>query len=463
MKRYSILKYIFVFVFIGLTLNLQGQDKKKKQIPESRILFIFDGSQSMYGYWEEERKIRIARRYLTQLVDSLDQLDNIKMALRVYGHQFEVPPQNCNDTKLEVPFANNNGSRIKHVLKYIRPKGTTPIAHSLELSQNDFPECKNCRNIVILITDGREACEGDPCAVSKELQKKGIILKPFVIGIGLDPNFKETFSCVGHYYNTPNKEKFKQALDIVITKILNSTTAQVNLLDSNGEPTETDVGMTFYDHLSGKVRYNFIHTIDYKGNPDTLTLDPLPDYDLVVHTMPSVRKDSIGLTVGKHNMIGLDAPQGSLKLICPGAVRYRDLQFIIRKNGEQKTLNVQTINEVEKYLVGKYDLEVLTIPRLHIKDVEVQQSHTTNVEIPKPGILNLMIPSSGFGDLFKKEKNGKLKWIYNLDSERKKESLILQPGTYEITFRPKNMKRTMYTTRKTFKISSGASTSVTLY
>jgi Ca-activated chloride channel family protein len=417
----------------------------------------------MYGQWEDSRKIKIAREYLMTFVDSLEKLDNVELGLRVYGHQSEVPPQDCNDTKLEVPISKNNGDKIKYTLRYLRPKGTTPIARSLELAKYDFPECDNCRNIIILITDGREACEGDPCEVSKELQKDGIILKPFIIGIGLDPNFEETFKCVGKFYNSPSKEKFKQALDIVISKALNSTTAQVNLLDSQGKPTETNVAMTFYEQLSGKSRYNFIHTIDYKGNPDTLILDPLIDYKLVVHTLPEKQKDSISLTVGKHNMIGLDAPQGMLKLVCEGTNQYRNLKFIVRQDNKNNTLNVQQTNETVRYITGTYDLEVLTLPRLMINDVEITQSHTTKIEIPKPGILNVLIPATGYGTLFTKEKNGKLKRIYNLSTDKKKESLILQPGTYEIAYRPKNMKRTMYTTRKSFTIKSGSSTTVTLH
>ena len=134
----------------------------------SRMLFLFDGSQSMLGNWESDKKINIARNLLFHMIDSLDKLEYIEMALRVYGHQSPVPPQDCNDTKLEVPFGKNNGEIIKHKLNHINPKGTTPIAHSLELAQFDFPKCDNCRNIIILITDGIEACDGDPCEVDRK-------------------------------------------------------------------------------------------------------------------------------------------------------------------------------------------------------------------------------------------------------------------------------------------------------
>ena len=38
----------------------------------------------------------------------------------------------------------------------------------------------------------------------------------------------------------------------------------------------------------------------------------------------------------------------------------------MRKEGETATLNVQDLNSTERYRVGTYDLEVLTLPRLYI-------------------------------------------------------------------------------------------------
>ena len=463
MKQFKSITYTGILILLTYYATRAQKHEISPQTPETRILFIFDGSQSMLGPWEGSRKITIARDYLSGLVDSLRHIDHVQMALRVYGHRSEVPPQDCNDTRLEVPFGPDNAGKIKQTLKYLRPKGTTPIAQSLARAKGDFPPCENCRHVIILITDGREACEGDPCLVSRELQKEGIILKPFIIGIGIDPSFRETFECAGEYHNVTNKDRLKNTLDIVITEALNTTTAQVNLLDTRGQPTETNVAMTFYNHLSGRVKYNVMHTLDYKGNPDTLTLDPLAPYDLVVHTLPPVRKDSIELASGKHNMIGLEAPQGMLKITSPASSQYRELKCLVRKKNKPEILNVQNINEVEKYLTGAYNLEVLTLPRLKIEDVQIRQSHTTTVEIPKPGILNIMLPSTGYGSLFEEKNSGELTWIYNFRSDKKRESLILQPGNYEIIYRPKSMRKSMYTIRKTFRIKSGSSTTISLY
>ncbi len=416
----------------------------------------------MYGTWESDKKINIARNYLIHIIDSLEKMPNIQMALRVYGHQSPVPPQDCSDTKLEVPFKFGNAGQIRQTLRHIIPRGTTPIANSLELAANDFPECDNCRNIIILITDGKEECDGDPCQASLNLQKKGIILKPFIIGIGIDHHFEKTFECVGQFFNTPNEEKFEEVLGIVISRALNSTTAQVNLLDIYGKPTETDVNMTFFDHVSGRVKYNFVHTINYMGNPDTLIIDPLISYDLVVHTIPAVKKENITLSQGKHTMIGLNAPQGYLNISCPGSNQYKDLGIIIRKNGQAETLNLQKNDTKEKYIVGEYDLEVLTIPRIYIENVKIDQSSTTYIEIPRPGIANFSLSSGGFGSLYV-ETADTLKWIYNLDQKLSRQNIYMQPGNYRVVFRPKNTRQSVYTVNKKFTIKSGSSNRIILY
>lgn len=436
--------------------------EKEKPKPITRILFVFDASQSMYGRWQSDMKITIARKLLSDLLDSLKDVPNLQVALRVYGHQKQYPPQDCDDTKLEIPFAADNTEKIKSKLKTLIPKGTTPIASSLELAADDFTACDNCRNIIVLITDGLEECGGDPCAVSKALQKKGIVLKPFIIGIGKD--FSTAFSCVGTYFDASSEQEFHQALNIVISQALNSTTAQVNLLDSYGNPTETNVNMTFYDNFSGLVKYNFIHTMNNRGLPDTLTLDPLCNYNVVVHTIPPVELDSVKLTPGKHTIIAIDAPQGYLTLKMGGnnSNVVKDVKAIIRKANSMETINLQSFGETEKYIVGKYDMEILCLPRLLINDVDISQDSTTKVEIPQPGIAVLQMSANGYGSVYV-EDNNKLTWIYNLTENTTQESLILQPGKYRVVFRTKYTTRSAYTVEKSFKITSGTSITVKLF
>jgi len=452
---------VMMILYIFTQSSVHCQDNVEGGFISTRILFVFDASNSMSGQWESDQKINIARNFLIHIIDSLQQLKNVQMALRVYGHQSPVPPQDCNDTKLEVPFDVNNAHQIRQKLRFLKPRGTTPIAYSLERSADDFPPCDNCRNIIILITDGIEACDGDPCEVSRMLQKKGIVLKPFIIGIGMDPEFEKTFDCIGYYYNADREEKFQEILHVVITQALNSTSAQVNLLDEEGEPNETNVNMTFYDMFSNTPRHNYIHTINHRGNPDTLFLDPLISYRIEVHTIPPVFIDSVSVVAGKHTVIAADAPQGYLELVTRGRIQFGNIQAIVRQAGHTETLVFQGLNERFKYITGKYDLEIPTLPVIHLKDVEVLQSHTTTVEIPRSGIVTFLTLSPGYGSIYMKENNRWI-WITNLDQIQTNQSLAMQPGNYYVVFRTVNSKSSLDRTIKRFSVHPGASVSVDL-
>jgi Ca-activated chloride channel family protein len=463
------MKRIFIFMVVSLFLCIfQGNTLRAQKVspgyePKSRILFIFDASNSMAGQWEGARKIDIAREILFEVVDSLEERENVEMALRVYGHQSPVPPQDCSDTKLEVPFSPNNASRIRQKLRFINPKGTTPIAHSLELAPDDFPPCRNCRNIILLITDGVEACDGDPCRVSLRLQKKGIILRPFVIGIGNDPGFRETFNCIGEYYDAPSKQEFRDALEVVITQALNATSAQVNLLDSQHRPTETDVNLVFYDRFSGVIRYNMIHTLNSKGNPDTLSLDHMSTYDVLTQTIPPVRADSIKLITGRHNTIGIDAPQGFLHVRTSRGKAYDQEKILVKKANEYRTLNIQQMGHVGKYLVGHYDLEIPIYPLMIVEDVEILQSYTTTVEIPAPGFVTFTAQQPGAGSLYQLNAEGQQIWVMNLQENVKSQGYYLQPGTYRVVFRRADLKSASFSIVRDFKVDQGSSEMIKFY
>lgn len=458
MRRAQIRHIFLTLLFLGMGLGVHAQNDNP---PTTRILFIFDGSGSMHGRWESDKKITVAQRLMTQMLDSLNSLniENFQLALRVYGHTKPSPPQDCNDTHLEVPFADNNFNRIKRTLRSIMPKGTTPIARSLERAASDFPPCDNCRDIIILITDGIEECDGDPCAVSRMLQSRGIILKPFVIGIGLDMEFRETFECVGNYYDAADENTFREVLGVVISQALNNTTAQINLIDDNGSASETDVPVTLYNHVSGKLEESFVHTMNFRGYPDTIYLDPLVIYDMVVHTIPPVRTDSIRIVAGRHNQVGARAGQGSLELRM-GSPRNNDMPVtIVRKHNSMATINTQLFNTEQEYLTGLYDLEILTLPRIYQNGVRIDQSTSTRVAIPTPGTVTFQTIAPGPGAIFVM-RGDKLEWVVDLDPTSSRQSFALQPGNYKVIFRVQSAQNTSYSKTESFTVSTGNSTIV---
>nr|HMT29520.1 hypothetical protein [Bacteroidia bacterium] len=282
-----------------------------------------------------------------------------------------------------------------------------------------------------------------------------------IIGLNMSADLQKQFDCVGTFYDAATENSFTTIMNVVISQALNNTTLQVNLLDNKGNPTETNVNMTFYDSFSGAQRYNFVHTMNAKGLPDTLVVDPLSKYRIVVHTLPPVEIDSVTSVPGKHTIVGVEAGQGDMLLKFEGLSDYRSLKCIVRKSGELNTLFIQDFNTSVRYLIGKYDLEVLSLPRLYINSVDISQSKTTTVQVPNPGIATIITNGPGYGSIYVEEGNN-LKWIYNLNSETIRESLVMLPGKYKVVYRAKNAREAKYTIEKTFRITSGSSQTINL-
>ncbi|MEO6303490.1 MAG: VWA domain-containing protein, partial [Bacteroidia bacterium] len=399
--------YFILFIFVSFFATAQ----KKTAAKLTRILFIFDASKSMIAKHENTTRMDGAKNLFFKFIDSLSKDKSLQFALRMYGHTVKYPPGDCKDSKLIVPFGPNNLALIKEKVKAASPTGITPIEHSMTEAANDFIDNKT-NNVVILITDGIEECGGDPCSARQKLMEKGIIFKPFIIGIGLTPEQIKTFECVGTFYDYDDQSTFSNITTIIQQQKLNKTSSQVNLLDDKSFPSETNVDVTFYDVARKEYKYNLIHTLNYKNNPDTLYIDDFPTYKVIAHTIPETESKEIKLTQGKHTIIPIDAPQGFLTINRPtGVYNYNErVKCVVRKSGEMQTINVQLLNATEKYIIGKYDLEILTLPRINISQNTVEQSKTKTIEIPNAGVLQVKCLEAGDGCILVK-RNDKLEWV----------------------------------------------------
>lgn len=440
-----------------LCTTLLGQQK-------TRILFVFDASNSMNGKWEGATKIEHARRIFAETINELEGIPDLEIALRVYGHQSPITPtfQDCNDTKLEVPFGPNNFAAVRGFVQTVECKGTTPIARSLEAAADDFPDA-NARNIIILITDGLEACDEFPCESAKKLKEKEIAVTPFVVGLGLDLSYLKNFECIGRVYEASNLQSFENVMKSVITDALLATSVQINLNDIFGKPTETNVTVLLYEAGTENLKYTFMHTMNVKNNPDTIVvIDPSIKYDVMVNTLPKVEIKGVTIYKGVHNTIKVDCPQGILSVRIKGPTKTENVQVRVMQNGQTNTLNVQSLSDIQNYIVGTYDLEVLTLPRLYFEDVKVNQSDYTYVDIPGSGLLKYTSSKNIVGQIFVVSDESKDEWVCDLDPAKLTDQFYLQPGFYKLVYRVKTAVSTDYTIVKPFQIMSGENTNITL-
>lgn len=452
----------FVFIVVCLQLFVIAKAIAQYNVPyrplTPRILIVLDGSGSMKDKWGETTRWEAAKEILYKTIDSIQRANkNVEFGIRIFGHQSKHSEKNCKDSKLEVPFARLNSKKIKEVLDATTPQGWTPIAYSLEQAVSDFTVQPNVQNAIILITDGLETCNGDVCKAGKTLHDKRITLRPYVIGLGLAINEQKFFDCVGKYFDVADAPQFREVLNATISQSLNPTTVQINLLNAAGRPAETDIAISIYDSYSKQLLYNFIHALDSKGLPDTLRLDPKGKYDVVVHTIPQVRKNEVELTAGIHNIIPIETPQGTIKITSDK--RAASVLSIIKNSKTSETIYVQEVNTEMKYLTGTYDVQVLTMPRIIVNNIELADGTVKEIEVPLQGALNINAALGGVGGIFK-EADGKLERVFEFKPIKPKESIQLLPGKYVFVYRQGNVYEAIYTRKTAFEINSGITTTL---
>lgn len=460
MSKVNLRHLALLVATLSIGVNAFGQNKVQQVVPEkTRILFVLDGSGSMEALWDNQQsRMDVAKSILTKLVDSLRVNPSLEIGLRVYGHQSPRSANNCKDSRIEIPFAPKNHNAVVSKIKSIIPRGVTPITFAIEQAARDFPSAAGYRNIMILITDGVESCGGDPCAMSRELQKKGVFLRPFIIGLGLKGG--NALDCVGKYIDSENAETFNKVLNESIESSLSKTTASIELLNGDNKPVETNIDVSFVNSITGVSSYEFVHYRDRLGRPDSVQIDQVIPYDIIVNTVPPVIKRDVEFTAGKHNVVEIAAPQGNLVMRPEG--RGNGFSFIVRESGKAQMLNLQKSGEPYRYLAGEYDIETITLPRRYFRTTIVADQ-TQTLTIPATGLVNINSLMKGIGTIFEILPSGESKWVCNLDENQTIHSYNLLPGSYKVAFRAKQAGGSKFTRIKTIEVKSGVTVNINMF
>jgi hypothetical protein len=203
---------ILSILFLLFHLSASAQEKG------NRILILLDGSSSMQEQWSKDQtRFKAASNVIIRLMDSIYQLNNeVEFGLRVYGHQYPAQDNNCFDTKQEVMFSRDNLTQMTLRLESLHPYGISPIAYSLrEAAENDLVDPQHYNYSIILISDGGESCNGNICAVAKELLEKKIIFKPYIISLVEYAPLREQYACLGNYLQTSDENEVRSTIEII--------------------------------------------------------------------------------------------------------------------------------------------------------------------------------------------------------------------------------------------------------
>lgn len=197
---------------------------------------IFDASGSMREKIEQRRKMDVMKSVIPQIVDALPA--NQPVALRVYGHRVNSQePVARTDSELVFPLATVDKQKLKDTILTLSPRGTTPIAYSLQQLPKDFANVPGDKTIV-LVTDGREEAGGDPVKVVRELLESGFKFRLNVVGFALaDRESKQQMQTIaemtgGNFYDAGSAAGLRDAMERSVVEETLSLPFQ--LLDASG-------------------------------------------------------------------------------------------------------------------------------------------------------------------------------------------------------------------------------------
>ena len=174
----------------------------------SHVELILDASGSMWNRLDDGRfRITAAKEALDGFIDGLPE-ENMEVGLRIYGASVKAgEPGACEDSRLVVPLQGVDKSALRSAVKDAQALGSTPIALSLKKAAADFPADATDK-LIVLVTDGEEACGGDVRAAIEGL--KGIDLR--IIGFDLDPDDARVFKQLGAFENAADAKALAGAL-----------------------------------------------------------------------------------------------------------------------------------------------------------------------------------------------------------------------------------------------------------
>ncbi|MFC2172020.1 discoidin domain-containing protein [Acidobacteriota bacterium] len=211
---------------------LMGREKKPSgSVGKTNVIFILDGSGSMWGNVDGNTKIGAAKEVMAELTGKLP--DGMEVGLMVYGHREKG---DCSDIELLVEPGPVNRNSLRQAVQSINPKGMTPITASLERGI-ELLKGKEGASTLILVSDGKETCEGNPCDLVRKAREAGVNTKVHVVGFDVTDEEKTQLECIakageGEYFTARTASDLRLAIDQVAKSAISQ---EINLEDLEPE------------------------------------------------------------------------------------------------------------------------------------------------------------------------------------------------------------------------------------
>ena len=196
---------IFLWIFFLLSISQAFAQSQS-------AMLVLDASGSMWGQIGGQSKMQLAVNAVDNMLKTWS--PNQKLGLMAYGHRQKG---DCKDIQVLRPANDFNPNAIRQQVKALNPKGMTPISDAVLMAAKQLRHTEQ-KATVILISDGEETCNADPCAVAKQLEQQGVDFTAHVVGFDLPQGkARSQLQCIakntgGQYLEAHNAAELNKAL-----------------------------------------------------------------------------------------------------------------------------------------------------------------------------------------------------------------------------------------------------------
>lgn len=244
---------------------------------DTAIELVVDTSGSMLDRLGDRSRIEVARAVLSELLGE-DIPAGAQVALRAFAPQ----ARSC-DTRLLVPLGPLDPAAMAEVIAGLEaPKSVkTPLAKAIAAVAGDLADVAGPR-IVVVVSDGKESCGGDPAAEVRRLRAQGFDVTLNVVGLALERKSRKSISRLadlggGSYFDASDAETLGAALRAAVSapvQVIDGSGALVGRGTVGGEAIEVPPG-----------RYRVVVLSDPAITFEDIFLEPEAD---IVLTLPLV-------------------------------------------------------------------------------------------------------------------------------------------------------------------------------
>jgi hypothetical protein len=340
------------------------------------VALILDASGSMKAALPDGKsRMDAAKTAVADFVTNL--APDTRLAFRAYGHQSPTSKKDCKDTSLLTPFnaASKNKAGIIDQARALQPQGYTPISYSLTLAAQDLGSEESATRTVVLVSDGKETCESDPCAVAKALAEADARLVVHTVGIGVDTMTRNQLQCIarmarGSYFDANSTSELTGALSKAAVKDAETPAKQKQVIITTPKPGK----------LVMKKAGHFSHRVLNAAGEEVGNLSVYGEVNLPAGIYSVV--------FGNGKWTGIEIKAGETTEIKPGYLEVTplgsDFVDVLEPETGEKVEEIFSTKPKATLIPGRFDVKFGNV--LWPGGVEVKPGETTTL---KPGVIKI--------------------------------------------------------------------------